>query len=56
MCTLGTALDLPAINVPGLKGPHGMPLGMQLLGRRGDLSSLLHAAQWLQTTLGSRSS
>lgn len=56
MCTLGTALDLPAINVPGLKGPHGMPLGMQLMGRRGGLSSLLHAAQWLQTTLGSHSS
>jgi Asp-tRNA(Asn)/Glu-tRNA(Gln) amidotransferase A subunit family amidase len=56
MCTLGTALDLPAINVPGLKGPHGMPLGMQLMGRREGLSSLLHAAQWLQTTLGSRSS
>lgn len=56
MCTLGTALDLPAINVPGLKGPDGMPLGLQLLGRRGGLPSLLQAAQWLQTTLGSRSS
>ncbi len=56
MCTLGTALDLPAINVPGLMGPHGMPLGLQLMGRRGGLPSLLHAAQWMQTTLGSQSS
>lgn len=47
MCTLATALDLPAISLPGLRGHKGLPLGLQLVARRGAESALLAAAhQW----------
>lgn len=45
MCTVATALDLPAINLPGLQGADGLPLGLQLLGRRGHEGQLLRAAR-----------
>lgn len=50
-CTVGTALDLPAVQVPGLRLPGGLPLGLQLLGRRGSDRHLLGAAQGVQATL-----
>lgn len=40
-CTLGTALDLPALQLPALKSSEGLPLGIQLVGRRGSDASLL---------------
>ena len=50
-CTVGTALDLPAVQVPGLKLPDGLPLGIQLLGRRGHDRALLHQAQQVERLL-----
>lgn len=46
-CTMATALDLPAICIPGLRGSQGLPVGIQLVARRGCELSLLEAAQTL---------
>lgn len=48
---LWTLLHLPCLNVPGLTGPAGMPIGVQLVGARGDDARLLAVAAWLQTQL-----
>ena len=29
-----TILQVPVVNVPGLVGPNGMPIGISLVGRR----------------------
>ena len=50
-CTMATALDLPAINVPGLRGPQGLPVGLQLLGRRGAEAELLQHARAVEQVL-----
>lgn len=47
MCTLWTATGLPAITLPLLRGAAGLPIGVQLVGRRGDDARLLRTAQWL---------
>jgi amidase len=41
-----TALHVPAISLPTHKGPNGMPIGIQLIGRIYDDEILLGAAQW----------
>ncbi|MBM3559246.1 MAG: amidase [Alphaproteobacteria bacterium] len=46
-CTLWTLLGVPAISLPLLKGPAGMPLGVQLVGRHGEDARLLRTARWL---------
>ena len=47
MCTLWTYLGMPALNLPLLQGSNGLPLGVQLVGRRGDDARLLRTARWL---------
>jgi Asp-tRNA(Asn)/Glu-tRNA(Gln) amidotransferase A subunit family amidase len=47
MCTLWTFTGQPAISLPKLYGADGMPLGVQLVGRRDDDAGLLRAAAWL---------
>jgi len=47
MCTLWTYLGMPALSLPLLHGENGLPLGVQLVGRRGDDSRLLRTARWL---------
>lgn len=47
MCTLWTFTGQPAISLPKLHGVDGMPLGVQLVGRRDDDARLLGAAAWL---------
>ena len=44
---LWTLLGAPAITVPGLAGPNGLPLGVQLVGVPGDDGRLLRTARWL---------
>ena len=39
-----TLLGLPCVNVPGLFGPSGLPVGMQLVGHRGQERRLLEVA------------
>jgi Asp-tRNA(Asn)/Glu-tRNA(Gln) amidotransferase A subunit family amidase len=47
MCTLWTFLGLPALSLPLLHGENGLPIGVQLVGRRGDDARLLRTARWL---------
>jgi Asp-tRNA(Asn)/Glu-tRNA(Gln) amidotransferase A subunit family amidase len=51
MCTLWTFLGMPAISLPLLHGENGLPLGVQLVGRRGDDARLLRTAAWLTRTV-----
>jgi Asp-tRNA(Asn)/Glu-tRNA(Gln) amidotransferase A subunit family amidase len=51
MCTLWTFLGQPAITLPLLHGANGLPLGVQLVGRRDDDARLLRTAQWLTRTV-----
>jgi Asp-tRNA(Asn)/Glu-tRNA(Gln) amidotransferase A subunit family amidase len=51
MCTLWTFLGMPALSLPLLHGENGLPLGVQLVGRRGDDARLLRTARWLVQTV-----
>jgi Asp-tRNA(Asn)/Glu-tRNA(Gln) amidotransferase A subunit family amidase len=49
-CTIWTYLGVPAVTLPLLEGPSGMPLGVQLVARRGNDARLLRTAHWLART------
>ena len=51
-CTLWTFCGMPAITLPVLQGSHGMPMGVQLVGARGDDARLLRTARWLVNLVG----
>lgn len=53
-CTLWTYLGLPAVTLPLLTGPAGLPVGVQLVGRRGNDARLLRTARWLAATLAGK--
>ncbi|MCW3475035.1 amidase [Limobrevibacterium gyesilva] len=42
-----TALHVPCVTVPAGTGPNGLPLGIQIVGRRGDDRRTLAWAQWV---------
>jgi aspartyl-tRNA(Asn)/glutamyl-tRNA(Gln) amidotransferase subunit A len=44
---LWTLCGTPAITVPLLWAENGLPMGVQLVGRRGDDARLLRTARWL---------
>jgi len=46
-CTLWTLVGLPAVSMPLLQGANGLPLGVQLVGRRHFDARLLRTARWL---------
>jgi len=46
-CTLWTLCGTPAISLPLMHGGNGLPLGVQLVGARGDDARLLRTARWL---------
>ena len=48
---LATALRAPAVNVPGLSGQSGLPIGVQIVGRSRDDKRTLAVADWLQNVL-----
>ncbi|MFC3284587.1 amidase [Litchfieldella rifensis] len=50
-CSLWTFCGLPAISLPLMTGPNGMPLGVQLVGQYGQDARLLRTARWLVRTL-----
>jgi Asp-tRNA(Asn)/Glu-tRNA(Gln) amidotransferase A subunit family amidase len=46
-------LRVPCINVPAARGPHGLPVGVQIVGRRDDDARALAAAAWILERLES---
>ena len=46
-CTIWTYLGMPAISVPLMTGANGLPMGVQLVGARGDDARLFQMANWL---------
>jgi Asp-tRNA(Asn)/Glu-tRNA(Gln) amidotransferase A subunit family amidase len=50
-CSTWTWLGTPAISLPLLQSEAGMPVGVQLVGRRGNDARLLRTARWLVQAL-----
>lgn len=50
-CTLWTYTGAPALNLPLMEGPNGLPLGVQLVSHPGDDAALLRTARGLLNTL-----
>jgi Asp-tRNA(Asn)/Glu-tRNA(Gln) amidotransferase A subunit family amidase len=50
-CTIWTLAGVPALTMPILQGPNGMPLGVQLVSAKGDDGRLFRNARWLLGTL-----
>jgi Asp-tRNA(Asn)/Glu-tRNA(Gln) amidotransferase A subunit family amidase len=50
-CTPWSYLGTPALTLPLLRSEAGLPIGVQLVGRRGNDARLLRTARWLVTTL-----
>lgn len=50
-CSLWTFCGLPAISLPLMAGPNGLPVGVQLVGPHGQDARLLRTARWLVHTL-----
>lgn len=48
------ALGLPQVAIPGLRDPHGMPLGLQAVGSAHREGDLLAQACWIHAVLGRR--
>ena len=46
-----TALHVPCVTVPGGTGPKGLPLGVQIIGRRGQDAAVLAWADWVAQRL-----
>ena len=46
-CTLWTLCGMPSLNLPLMRGENGLPIGVQLVGKRGDDARLLRTARWL---------
>jgi Asp-tRNA(Asn)/Glu-tRNA(Gln) amidotransferase A subunit family amidase len=50
-CVLWTLLGMPAVTLPLMRGANGLPLGVQLVGRRNFDARLLRTARWLTAKL-----
>lgn len=48
---MGTALRGPCLNIPGLRGNSGLPVGVQLIGRIDDDQMTLNVADWVHSIL-----
>jgi amidase len=51
--TLWTVLHAPSVTIPAFRGPNGLPVGAQLIGKRNQDRNLFAAARWVSTTLES---
>ena len=49
-----TLLGAPCVHVPCGVGPHGLPLGVQVVGTRGSDLATLRCAHWIESKLGVR--
>jgi Asp-tRNA(Asn)/Glu-tRNA(Gln) amidotransferase A subunit family amidase len=52
-CSVWTLLGMPAITLPLMRGENGLPLGVQLIGRKGYDARLLRTARWLEKRISS---
>ena len=52
-CSVWTLLGMPAITLPLMRGENGLPLGVQLVGRKGYDARLLRTARWLEKRISS---
>jgi Asp-tRNA(Asn)/Glu-tRNA(Gln) amidotransferase A subunit family amidase len=52
LCTYASALGLPALALPVMRTDAGLPVGVQLIGRRGEERTLIALAQRLDEALG----
>jgi len=50
-CRSWTLLGLPCVHLPFATGSHGLPIGLQLIGRHGQDHLLLAAAHWVHERL-----
>ena len=50
-CVLWTLLGMPAVTLPLMRGANGLPLGIQVVGRRNFDARLLRTARWLEKKL-----
>lgn len=50
-CRAWSLLGLPCLHLPLGRGAHGLPIGLQLVGRAGDDARVLHAGAWLHARL-----
>lgn len=46
-----TLAGLPTLSLPVMQGPNGLPIGLQVVGRRGRDAELFRAAQWIEEQL-----
>jgi amidase len=46
-CRIWTLLGVPCLSLPVLKGPSGLPIGLQIVGRRGADERLVSSAAWI---------
>ena len=46
-----TTVHVPVMTIPVFKGPHGLPVGAQLVAQRNDDRKLFSAAQWIYRQL-----
>lgn len=44
-----TLLQVPCLTIPWSTGPNGLPVGIQLIGRKGDDDRVLRIAKWLDS-------
>lgn len=49
--SIWTSLHVPCVTVPVGKGPNGLPLGIQIVGRRGDDRAVLAWARWVEAAI-----
>ncbi|MGA0127020.1 MAG: amidase family protein, partial [bacterium] len=48
---LWSLLGVPALNVPGLQGEKGWPIGIQVVSRQGEDAKVIAASCWLENIL-----
>lgn len=51
-CSLWTLAGLPAVTMPSGRGPRGLPLGLQVVGRYREDERALQVAAWCEAVLG----
>ncbi len=50
--SIWTSIRVPCVTVPAGRGPNGLPLGVQIVGRQGGDKATLAWARWVESRLG----